>query len=257
MELDPKRFAIERNRAAWNELAASGAALTRAATDADFAKPMAAVDSSGWLRERWGASLHGKKVLCLAAGGGRQGPLCAAAGADVTVVDLSDAMLARDRQVAESRGLRLTLVRTPMDDLSPLSEATFDLVLQPVSTCYTPDVAAVYREVARVLRRGGLYVSQHKSPTSLQAASRAGPSGLELTQPYYHEGPLPPAPPCRTREPGAVEFLHRWEDLLGGMARAGLLIEDLREPRHDAEPGDHGERSRYVAPYVRVLARRV
>jgi hypothetical protein len=38
------------------------------------------------------------------------------------------------------------------------------------------------------------------------------------------------------------------------------VIEDLIEPPHaqaDAAPGSFGHRSRYVAPYVRVKARRV
>ena len=61
------------------------------------------------------------------------------------------------------------------------------------------------------------------------------------------------------REPGTVEFLHRWEELLGGMCRAGFAIEDLLEPLHaddQAEVGSFAHRSRYVAPYVRIKARR-
>lgn len=256
-DIDARRFAIERNRAAWNELADSGAALARPATDADFADPLAAVDPAGWLRRGLGGSIVGKRLLCLAAGGGRQGPLHAAAGAEVTVVDLSDAMLERDRQVADARGLRLRLINASMDDVPELNAGEFDAVVQPVSTCYVPDVAAVYAEVARVLRPGGVYVSQHKTPTSLQAASRlSGKGRLELRTPYYQDAPLPPADPCRTREPGTLEYLHRWEQLIGGLCRAGFVVEDLVEPSHAGEPGPHGERSRYVAPYVRILARR-
>jgi 2-polyprenyl-3-methyl-5-hydroxy-6-metoxy-1,4-benzoquinol methylase len=50
-------------------------------------------------------------VLCLAAGGGKHGPLYAAAGARVTVLDLSPAMLELDRQVARERGIGLELVQ--------------------------------------------------------------------------------------------------------------------------------------------------
>lgn len=256
MELDPKRLAIQRNRQAWNELAEQGAALARPATEADFADPISAVDPAGWLRRELAGGMVGKRVLCLAAGGGRQGPLHAAAGMDVTVVDLSDAMLARDRQVADARGLSLRVVQASMDDLSELGDGEFDAVVQPVSSCYLPDLAPMYAEVARVLKAEGVYVSQHKSPTSLQAAPRVGATGLTLETPYYREKPLPPAEPCRTREPGTIEFLHRWEELIGGMCRAGFVIEDLSEPSHLDEPGEHGRRSRYVAPYVRILARR-
>lgn len=256
MTLDPHRLAVERNRQAWNELADKGAALARPASDDDFANPADAVDPQRWLRDRLQDGLHGKRVLCLAAGGGRQGPLFAAAGAQTTVVDLSEAMLTRDEQVASQRGLQLRVLRASMDRLTGLCDDEFDVVAQPVSTCYVPDVHRVYAEVARVLKPGGLYVSQHKTPTSLQASTRASESGLILETPYYTDRPLPEAGPCRTREPGTIEFLHRWEQLLGGMCAAGMSIEALSEPSHADEPGEHGKRSRYVAPYVRVLARR-
>src|SRR5690242_4949424 len=49
----------------------------------------------------WFPPLPGLDVLCLAAGGGQQGPVLAAAGANVIVFDNSPAQLARDRMVAE------------------------------------------------------------------------------------------------------------------------------------------------------------
>ncbi|HJS08741.1 MAG TPA: class I SAM-dependent methyltransferase, partial [Pirellulales bacterium] len=195
----------------------------------------------------------------LAAGGGRQSALYAAAGAMVTVVDLSPAMLALDRQVAAERNLNIRTVEASMDDLSMLSAAEFDIVIQPVSTCYVPDVQRVYREVARVTSPGGLYISQHKQPVSLQADVRPGGRGYELIEPYYRQGPLPAVVGSQHREPGTLEYLHRWEELLGGLCRAGFVIEDVIEPmraRADAEPGSFGHRSRYVAPYVRIKARR-
>ena len=132
--------------------------------------------------------LTGKRVLCLAAGGGRQSALYAAAGAEVTVVDISREMLALDREVAAERGLNIRVIEASMDDLSALSADKFEIVLQPVSTCYVPDVAKVYREVARVTATGGLYISQHKQPTSLQAEVRPSGGGYHLTEPYYPHG---------------------------------------------------------------------
>jgi SAM-dependent methyltransferase len=200
-------------------------------------------------------------VLCLAAGGGRDGVLLAAAGADVTVVDISPAMLALDRQAASERGLNLRVVQASMDDLSALEPASFEIVVQPVSTCYVSDVVAVYRQVARVVVPGGLYVSQHKQPSSLQA--RVEPSaagGYELSEPYYREGPLPEVVGSQHREEGTLEYLHRWEELIGGLCRSGFVIEDLVEPVHTkprAKTGSFADRSRYLPPYVRIKARRV
>lgn len=49
--------------------------------------------------------LRACRLLGLAAGGGQQGPVLAAAGADVTVYDNSPAQLAQDRSVAAREGL--------------------------------------------------------------------------------------------------------------------------------------------------------
>jgi len=178
----------------------------------------------------------------------------------VTVVDLSAEMLALDRQVAAERGLNIATVEASMDDLSALLAASFEVVIHPVSTCYLPDVTAVYREVARVPAPGGLYISQHKQPASLQAALAATSDGLLLREPYYRQGPLPPEAPCAHREEQTLEYLHRWEDLLGALCKSGFVIEDLTEPLHakvDAPVGSFAHRSRYAAPYVRIKARRV
>ena len=148
--------------------------------------------------------------------GGRQSSLYCAAGAEVTVVDLSGAMLELDRRVAAERGFSLRLIEASMDDLSMLQNDEFDIVIQPVSTCYVADVRPVFAEVARVLRSDGLYVSQHKQPVSLQAGidpSRDG--GYLIEHRYYRDRPVPPpsnpsAAARRLRESGAIEFVHRW-----------------------------------------------
>ncbi len=246
----------EHNRQAWDRRAHRGERFTKPAPDEEFRDPLAAVDPSGWL----GGSIRGQRVLCLAAGGGRQSALYAAAGGVVTVVDISGAMLAIDREVAAERGLAVRTVEASMDDLSALAAATFDLVIHPVSTCYVPDVRPVFVEVARVLTAGGLYISQHKTPTSLQTTVEPSARGYELAEPYYRAGPLPAVEGSSHREAGTLEFLHRWEELLGGMCRAGFVIEDLIEPVHAdqaAAKGTFAHRSGYVAPYVRIKARRV
>ena len=181
---DSPHFVHEHNRRAWDARVQRRDVFTRPAVDEDFANPLAVVDRHGWL----GPSIAGRRVLCLAGGGGSQSALYAAAGARVTVVDISSEMLALDRQVAAERGLEMDIVQASMDDLSALPAAGYDIVIHPVSTCYVPDVLAVYREVARVTVSGGLYVSQHKQPASLQASIAPSACGYELTEPYYRIG---------------------------------------------------------------------
>jgi SAM-dependent methyltransferase len=256
-----REAALACNARAWDRLASAQAPLARPAVDEAFDDPRRWLGSGGttgraWLPER----LDGLDLLCLAAGGGKHGPLYAAAGARVTVVDLSPAMLALDRQVAAERRLDLEIVQASMDDLRVFATARFDLVIHPVSTCYVPDVGRVFREVARVTRPGGRYVSQHKQPTSLQAGLATGPDGRwGLEHRADRREPLPPAPPSRLREPGTQEFIHGLSALLGGICAAGFVIEDLGEPDHTrpgAEPGSFADRAAFLPPYLRILARR-
>jgi len=252
--------AIEHNRRAWDRLAADGVPLARPAADGAFDDPRRWLGSAGhpgrpWLPDR----LDGLCVLCLAAGGGKHGPLYAAAGARVTVLDVSPAMLALDRAVARERRIDLEIVEGSMDDLGMFAPGSFDLVIHPVSTCYLPDVAPVFREVARVTRPAGLYVSQHKSPASLQAGLLPNDRGrYELEHPRK-PATLPPAAPSRLREPGTREYVHSISDILGGICHAGFEIADVVEPdlaSPGAATGSSGHRAAYLPPYLRVLARR-
>jgi ubiquinone/menaquinone biosynthesis C-methylase UbiE len=242
----------EHNRRAWNELLVK---------KHRFERPAGAQEPAGRRLGRWlDGIIKGKRMLLHGVGGGSQSVRYAHNGARVTVVDISEEMLELDRREAAARGLDIRVVLASMDDLSMLEPANFEIVDQPVSTCYVPDVVAVYRQVARVLAPGGLYVSQHKQLTSLQCSIEPLREGYVLREPYYRTGPLPPSAGSRIREEGTIEYLHRWEDLIGGLCRSGFVIEDLTERNRGkagAPRGSYERWSRYVAPYVRVKARRV
>jgi ubiquinone/menaquinone biosynthesis C-methylase UbiE len=80
-------------------------------------------------------------VLCLASGGGQQGPVLAAAGATVTVFDNSPRQLARDQEVAAREGLAIETVLGDMRDLRVFPDATFDVVVvNPVSNVFCPNL---------------------------------------------------------------------------------------------------------------------
>ena len=44
----------------------------------------------------WFGNVEGSRILCLASGGGQQAPLLAAAGAEVTSLELSDVQLGKE-----------------------------------------------------------------------------------------------------------------------------------------------------------------
>lgn len=111
----------------------------------------------------WFPPLAGKKVLCLACGGGQQGPILAATGADVTVFDNSPKQLERDRMVAEREQLSLQTELGDMRDLSRYSGGNFDVVLV-TGTCFVDDITLVWREISRILKQSGILIAGCSNP---------------------------------------------------------------------------------------------
>lgn len=245
------------NEHAWDDLVRVGSSFANPARPADFQDPELIINPFGWLK----APFRGKRILCLAAGGGRHGPLFAAEGAIVTVVDISEEMLKLDRDVAQREGVSLKTLQCSMTELGEFGDSVFDIVLQPVSTCYVEKLAPVYAEIARVIKPSGTYVSQHKQPVSLQAATKPLASGgYALCEPYYREGALPQVAGSEHREFGTKEYLHTLEDLLGGLCIAGFSIDAVKEPRHGnplSESGSFQARSCFVPPYLAIKATRL
>ncbi|AMV33038.1 ubiquinone/menaquinone biosynthesis methyltransferase [Pirellula sp. SH-Sr6A] len=244
------------NAEAYNRMARAGHVLATPVRDEELANPLAVVDGRGWL----GGSIHGWNVLCLAAGGGRHSALYAAAGAKVTVVDISEGMLELDRVVCHRHRFDVRLIQGSMVSMPMLRDNEFDLVVHPVSTCYVQNIRSVFLEVARVLRGGGLYVSQHKSPFNLQTSlsTDRGRYWIE-TEVEAVAKKLEPGQISSLRESHSQEYAHSLESILGGICRSGMLIEDLSEPEHanpSAAPDTPSHRARFVPPYIRIKARR-
>ena len=103
----------------------------------------------------WLGELSGKDVLGLCAGGGQQGPVLAAAGARVTIIDYAASQIASERLVAEREGYEIEAIQADVTKGLPFADASFDLVVNPVSICYIREVGPLFAEVWRVLREGG------------------------------------------------------------------------------------------------------
>jgi SAM-dependent methyltransferase len=188
----------------------------------------------------WFPDLAGLDVLCLASGGGQQGPVLAAAGAIVTVLDNSPAQLARDRLVAERDGLVLRTVEGDMADLSAFPDGSFGLVFHPVSNCFVPDVRPVWREAFRVLRPGGVLLAGFTNPLLFvfdDAAADHGELVVRHGVPYSDVTSLGEEERRRYTDKGEpLVFGHTLEDQLGGQMEAGFVLTGLYEDRNPEHP---------------------
>ncbi len=185
--------------------------------------------------------LHGVDILCLASGGGQQGPIFAAAGANVTVFDNSPRQLERDRFVAAREGLVLKTVEGDMRDLSAFQDGSFDLVFHPVSNVFCPEVLPVWHEAFRVLRGGGALLAGFDNPDiyifDLQQAERGI---LEVKYPLPFDA-TKLSLEDRQREFGddsPLEFSHTLEEQIGGQLEAGFILVGMYEDKQESTMGN-------------------
>jgi SAM-dependent methyltransferase len=206
----------------------------------------------------WFPDMKGADVLCLASGGGQQGPIFAAAGARVTVLDNSPRQLAADCAVADREGLEIAAVLGQMADLSAFPDESFDLVFHPVSNLFAPAVRPVWREAHRVLRRGGVLLVGFMNPDvylfDLELADEQGVLEVRYSLPYCDLEDAPAEVRRRYIEAGEpLEFSHSLEDQIGGQADAGFLIAGLYEDRRPPEANDVVSRHMPVCVATRAV----
>ncbi len=208
----------------------------------------------------WLGELSGADVLCLASGGGQQGPIFAAAGARVTVFDNSPRQLAQDRAVAEREGLDIATVQGDMADLSAFEDERFDLIFHPVSNVFAPAVRPVWREAYRVLRHGGALLAGFMNPAififDLELADDHGILEVKYSLPYSDLESASEDKRRRYVERGwPLEFSHTLEDQIGGQTDAGFLIAGFYEDR--SPPDENDLLSRYLPVCLATRALKV
>ncbi|SER01280.1 class I SAM-dependent methyltransferase [Neolewinella agarilytica] len=224
--------------------------------------------------------LRGKKVLCLASGGGQQSIAFALLGAEVTVVDFSELQLEKDRLVSEQYGKEMRVVKSDMRDLSFCADEEFDVVYQPYSINYIPEVGQVFDEVARVLKQGGLYDIMFHNPY-VHGSWKNGcweeewateelweGKGYPIWQPYKDGYPIRTVDPHwrftssdneRVKLESPQEYRHTMSTIVNGLIARGLAVERYEEETADGAghpPGNWEHYKSCLPPWIYLLSRK-
>ncbi|PSW16976.1 class I SAM-dependent methyltransferase [Photobacterium sanctipauli] len=190
-------------------------------------------------RDWFPSQLKGVKILCLASGGGQQGPILAAAGADVTVMDISTSQLEQDRKVADLAQLQLATVQGDMCDLSMFSDETFDIVFCPVSITYIPDLQPMYKEVYRVLVKGGSFMLGAPNPAIYLFDDAKWEQGIfEVANclPFQSFDELDDEQRKQfIVDKRAIEHSHTLTSIIAGQLEAGFVLDGFYEDSLDEE----------------------
>jgi len=138
----------------------------------------------------------------------------------VTVLDLSEKMLEKDREIALKKKLNITLEHGNMCDLSRFLDETFDFILNPPSLFYVPDVLPVFKECYRVLKKGGSFIMIAVNPIAYVCDYVEDKEGG-----YYKAvNRMPYRSTDFDNQDGWVEYGHTMESYIGGQIACGFVI---------------------------------
>ena len=206
---------------------------------------------------QWFPSLKGKKVLALASAGGQQGPILAAAGANVTVFDNSPVQLAQDRLVADREGLAIDLVQGDMRDLSCFGNERFDLIFHPCSNSFVPEVIPVWKEAHRVLKPGGILLAGFCNPIIFALDPELEAKGIAQVKykiPYSDLTSLTDEERSRYTDKGEpLGFGHTLEDQIGGQIAAGFAVTGFYE---DSWTESNGPIHKFMSCFIATRAQK-
>jgi len=183
--------------------------------------------------QSWLSDVKNKKLLCLFSGGGRLAPLFAAAGADVTVLDSSPKQIEKGLLIANREKLRIRTLLGDVRDLQGFGDDEFDLVVNPVSNCFLPEIRSVWSECFRILRPGGVLISGFNNPIAYvfdRDLLKAGKLQLKYSVPFSELTSFSGEEKKKFLAPDKpVEFGHSLTDQVGGQLDAGFLIAGFYE----------------------------
>lgn len=181
----------------------------------------------------------GRDVLGLASGGGQQGPVMAAHGYHVAVLDNSMRQLQSERLVAVREDYPLLALQADMTQPFPFKDESFDLIIHPVANCYIENLQPTWNECYRVLRHGGAMMAGWNNPVLYMFEedaldNRNLPLNVRYKLPF--NGRVEVENGAELSLGTGYQFSHTLEEQIGGQLKAGFLLKDFYE---DNEPDGH------------------
>lgn len=184
-----------------------------------------------YVKPKWVTNIKGLKILALACGGGQQSIMLAAAGAKVTVLDISKKQIETDIETAKENDLNIETHIGDMQDLSIFKDESFDMIFNPTSTCFISDVQKTYNECYRVLKKGGKFLTSATNPALYlfdEKKELKGKLKVKYTIPYSDLKSLSRKDVQKMIDQhDTIEFSHTWDILLGGLFKSGFILNDM------------------------------
>jgi SAM-dependent methyltransferase len=177
----------------------------------------------------------GKAVLEIGCGAGQCSRWALARGARPVGIDVSRRQLQHSRRIDQEHEVVVPTVCASAARL-PFGDETFDVVFSAFGALqFVADAPALVRDVARVLRPGGVFAFSVTHPTRWMFPDDPGEEGLVASQSYWDRTPYVEV----DDETGVTRYVEHHRtigDWVAALARSGFVLTDLHEPEW---PADH------------------
>ena len=158
-------------------------------------------------------------------------------GAEATGVDFSPTAIIEARALSARAGIPATFVEADVTALPPeVPEGAFDLVFTSWGVIsWLPDLEPWARTIASRLAPGGVFKIAEMHPFLWVFDDESAEPELRLRYPYFDREALEWEEYGSYAAPGdnymgtSHSWQHTFEEIIGSLVRAGLVIEELRE----------------------------
>lgn len=226
------------------------------------------------------SNLKGKHVLCLASGGGQQSIAFSLLGAQVTVLDFSAEQLERDKLVAQKFEKKIRVIQSDMRDLSMFQNEEFDIIYQPYSINYIPEVEILFNGILNILKPKGIYDLMFHNPfvhgtwkdgcwgNEWKKEDLWNEKGYPLWQPYKDGYEIKTEDPNwnftnskneKVKIESPQEYKHTLSTIINGLIKRGFEILHLKEETNNQEgttPGTWDHYKSCAPPWIYLLSRK-
>ena len=143
-------------------------------------------------------------------------------GARVTGIDQSESQLKLARELARRNRVNINFIRGSFQNLSRLEANAFDIAFSAFAFQYSPDLTKLFKQVYRILRKGGIFVFSLDHPFF----NLLDPKTLTPRRSYFKTGRY-------TEKTNSLDFVgynHTIQELFNPLAEAGFVVERIIEP---------------------------
>lgn len=179
-------------------------------------------------------NVNGKEILELGCGGGQCSIALAKQGARCTAIDFSKRQLEFADRLARKSEVTVKFIKTDIEKLGFKMAKHFDIVFSAFALQFVSDLDPIFKDVYRVLKRGGRFVFSLDHPF-YALVSEAG----KIEKSYYQTGKhtdlttqevFGGARNFRNSKTKFIIYQRKLSDIFNSLTQAGFRVDKIIEP---------------------------